>query len=725
VSQELLSSKVVIVEESPQVRGIPSFSTSVAGAVGITERGPVGLALLCTSFGEYVRKFGGFTPDSDLTLAAAGFFENGGTQLWVVRTAHYADPLDAATVLTKTARGYVTKSAVPTPAILTSTARAPFSLLKSTTLQVHVNGADPQPVSFSGEAAALLIRKRPPFTLQQGLTLQIQVDDAQAAATVTFPLMEVATPEAIAAVLADQLKAADVQVGPDGVTVQSRRKGSSSVLDVVGGTAIDVLKPETVTDGAGSVADLAHISGDEFVAAFAALAADVAVSVLPDGTAQLQTVRTGSDATLQLEGDGASVFGLATTLHTGADVGDLAIIQIQARYPGTYGNGLSVAYQPVDDHTFNLRVFDGGLLRETWPGLSLDTKSGRFATTILNDDTTGSSLIRVVVQPNATTIPAARIALAGGDDGLQGLVDTDFIGNDSARSGLRALDRVQDLSIVLVPGQATPGVHEALVQYCEVVRDGLCFAVLDPPEGMSATAIVDYVDNTAALGGLTEHAAIYWPRVQVLNPNRQVFGTDPRIFVSPSGIIAGVYARVDGARPGGVYDPPAGTENGRMLGVLGFETDEVLEEPARDVVYPHRINPLTTQPGFPRYIDGSRTLKGDGNFPFVSERRGVAFISRSLKIGLQFAKHRANDERLRSEVDRSIRAFLVEQMKQRAFRTQDPDTAFFVDVSEDVDVIFRGELQVRVGLATQRPAEWIVITISEDTRALDTQAQAA
>jgi starch synthase len=36
-------------------------------------------------------------------------------------------------------------------------------------------------------------------------------------------------------------------------------------------------------------------------------------------------------------------------------------------------------------------------------------------------------------------------------------------------------------------------------------------------------------------------------------------------------------------------------------------------------------------------VDGSRTLKGDGNFPYVAERRGVNFIERSLKAGLQFA----------------------------------------------------------------------------------------
>jgi uncharacterized protein len=46
MSGQLLSSKIVIVEEEPKVRGIPSAPTSVAGAVGLADRGPIGQAVL-------------------------------------------------------------------------------------------------------------------------------------------------------------------------------------------------------------------------------------------------------------------------------------------------------------------------------------------------------------------------------------------------------------------------------------------------------------------------------------------------------------------------------------------------------------------------------------------------------------------------------------------------------------------------------------------------------
>ncbi len=525
MSAQLLSSKVVVIEEEPRVRGVPTVPTSVAGAVGITQRGPIGQPVLCTSPEDFEARFGGFTADADLTLAAMGFFENGGSQLWVVRTAHYSDPSDASSVTAQ--RGAATVYADP-PA----TAAAPVEALR-------VEGKD----------------------------------------------------------------------------------------------------------------------------------------------------------------------------------------------PGAYANRLELEVRPStsgEPGAFDLAVIEDGAYREAFIDLSMARASPRHVERVVHAPRGGSALIRVVdLGPPGEAAPAPQTArLTGGDDGLAGLGDADFIGSERAKTGLRALDAVQDLSLLLVPGQATAAVHNAMVTYCEQVREGLVFAILDPPAGHGASGVIDYVVNGAALANLSEHAALYWPRVRILNPARSVFGPSDQLVVAPSGIIAGVLARNDSARPGGVYDPPAGVDAGRMFGVFGFETDEVLEERKRDLVYPKRINPLTTGPGLPRYIDGSRTLKGDGNFPYVAERRGVSFIERALKQGLQFARHKNNTEGLRAQVRRTITAFLLTQMNNGAFRSRDPEQAFFVDVSETLNtptIIFAGKLVARVGLATNKPAEFIILRISQDTRALEAE----
>jgi phage tail sheath protein FI len=83
----------VYVEEIPSAnKPIQSASTSTAGMVGMTERGPVNTPTLVTSRGDYARRFGGdldpllFTGGRDgLPYGAEGFFTNGGSRLYVVR----------------------------------------------------------------------------------------------------------------------------------------------------------------------------------------------------------------------------------------------------------------------------------------------------------------------------------------------------------------------------------------------------------------------------------------------------------------------------------------------------------------------------------------------------------------------------------------------------------------------------------------------------------------
>jgi uncharacterized protein len=311
---------------------------------------------------------------------------------------------------------------------------------------------------------------------------------------------------------------------------------------------------------------------------------------------------------------------------------------------------------------------------------------------------------------------------------LTGLVDIDFIGDDTGKTGIRAFDRIQDLNLLMIPDRPTTAVQNAMVAYCEVTRDLSMFAVLDPPLGLDAQGAVDYVTTTAALEGLTEFAAFYWPQIEVINPNTSVFGTTAKIVVPPSGHITGMYARTDGRRVGGVYDPPAGVERGRLFGVVGLETEEVLEEPRRDLVFPHRINPIQKPPTASICVDGARTLLGTSNFPSVSERRGVIFIEQSIKNGIQFARNSNNDAALRARVDRTIESFLLTQMRVGAFRSKEPDKAFFVDVTDALNPPseqFAGKLNARIGLATQKIAEFVVLNFSQDTRALDEELAAA
>src|SRR5947208_4912839 len=92
---EYLAPGVYVEEIDTGNKPIEGVSTSTAGAVGVTERGPVNVPILVTSYGEYVRWFGERLTPLDyanggdlhcfLPHGVEGFFTNGGKRLFVVR----------------------------------------------------------------------------------------------------------------------------------------------------------------------------------------------------------------------------------------------------------------------------------------------------------------------------------------------------------------------------------------------------------------------------------------------------------------------------------------------------------------------------------------------------------------------------------------------------------------------------------------------------------------
>jgi phage tail sheath protein FI len=89
---EYLAPGVYVEEIASGSRPIEGVSTSTSGIVGVTQRGPVGVATLVTSFPDFVRQFGGYLDDRVYTNSAwylphavEGFFTNGGRRIYVVR----------------------------------------------------------------------------------------------------------------------------------------------------------------------------------------------------------------------------------------------------------------------------------------------------------------------------------------------------------------------------------------------------------------------------------------------------------------------------------------------------------------------------------------------------------------------------------------------------------------------------------------------------------------
>ena len=340
------------------------------------------------------------------------------------------------------------------------------------------------------------------------------------------------------------------------------------------------------------------------------------------------------------------------------------------------------------------------------------TLPGKWAS-VVNAERGGSAFIRVEdAELTGAPLPAVQtITLSGGDDGLSGLDDGDFIGNETGATGLYAFDKVDEISTLVVPGRATPATHHAMAYYAEHHRKGRIFCVFEPPAESSAQDVREYVTSVAKLSGVVEYAAMYWPRPKIRNPRTSVFGQGETVVAPVSGFIAGKYAQNDRKRRGGVHKSPAGVEVGRLPGVLGFETDKVLDDRKRGLVFDVLVNPLTSDSLYPPYIDGARTLMRSGNFPFVGERRGVNYLKRSIGRALQYARHDDNTEEVRAGIERTVEGFLVDQMKDGAFASPLQEEAFFIEFPLALNT--RTLIFVRVGVATNKPAEFIIIEFSQ------------
>jgi phage tail sheath protein FI len=88
---EYLAPGVYVEEIDTGSKPIEGVSTSTAGMLGVTERGPVNVPILITSYGEYTRWFGerlnrlDFGDHCYLPHAVEGFFTNGGKRVFITR----------------------------------------------------------------------------------------------------------------------------------------------------------------------------------------------------------------------------------------------------------------------------------------------------------------------------------------------------------------------------------------------------------------------------------------------------------------------------------------------------------------------------------------------------------------------------------------------------------------------------------------------------------------
>jgi hypothetical protein len=413
----------------------------------------------------------------------------------------------------------------------------------------------------------------------------------------------------------------------------------------------------------------------------------------------------------------------------------------------------------VETHD-GLSLFDAGA--QPWTELPID--SSWIRARLLTAPMAASATLDDLPDPTAAPADGALGWLRGGGDGCAALTPADVAGDrgsDSLR-GLRTLEPRSDIGLLALPDLglrplpptrfdvppaavpdpcrpcrgAGPGadpvappasppepapafnaeqiarLQQAAIDHCELARDRV--ALLDAPPLDGPGNCVELQDALAWRQRFdTTMGALYWPWVLAPDPLR--LGGAVVRAIPPCGYVAGLCAQAD--FDVGVHRSPANlplqwtTAASRPVGAA----QQALANPVG-------LNCLRTLGAEPLTVYGARTLSSLGAWRYVSVRRLLLMIEKSLHLALQWAVFEPDGIPLKLAMAQSVSGFLTALWRRGALAGASPEEAFYVRfappaiAAADAEL---GRLVIEVGVAPVMPAEFVVVRVGRTSDGLD------
>ncbi|MFM0067290.1 phage tail sheath family protein [Paraburkholderia aspalathi] len=248
------------------------------------------------------------------------------------------------------------------------------------------------------------------------------------------------------------------------------------------------------------------------------------------------------------------------------------------------------------------------------------------------------------------------------------------------------------------------------------------FALFDGPEGeLKDTAAVTAL-RTKNTYPQTAHGAVYYPWLTAdwavqKDGNTNDGGTPKYLSIPPSAAVAGAYCTVDRER--GVWKAPANVPvkgGARPRFKVSDDVDGACNVPASGGA---AINVIREFRGTGPLIWGARTLNANSDdWRFVPVRRLFSAAEKDIRSAMGVALFEPNSaptwERVRSAID----IYLHGLWKAGALMGDTPEQAYFVRIGLGVTMtasdIENGQMIVKVGMAAVRPAEFIILELTQD-----------
>jgi phage tail sheath protein FI len=191
---------------------------------------------------------------------------------------------------------------------------------------------------------------------------------------------------------------------------------------------------------------------------------------------------------------------------------------------------------------------------------------------------------------------------------------------------------------------------------------------------------------------------------------------DVGVALPPSGAVAGVYARIDATR--GVWKAPANVRVDHVVEPCVRLGDAFQEALNIDRATGKSINPIRAFAGKGTLVWGARTLAGNDNeWRYVPVRRFVTLVETSVRNSSGWVVFEPNDAATWVRLRAMVENYLMLKWRAGALVGATPRDAFFVrcglGTTMNAQDVAEGRMTVEIGLAVVRPAEFIVLRISQ------------
>lgn len=429
-------------------------------------------------------------------------------------------------------------------------------------------------------------------------------------------------------------------------------------------------------------------------------------------------------------------------------------LPLQAASEGTWGNALKVRitsdvsadvasrFGLTTADLFNMAVQDSktGVV-ERYLNLTVKNSPNRVDQVLMNNSNlvlfqAGATMPTTVPPPHAAptppltiwTDPASFTGVATSDAAVDSdpLDSATYKGDPAAKTGQYALDNTDLFNLLCLPEDSlgtglADGIYSNALPYCVTRRAML---LVDPPVAwkvpgtIAGSQLSAFVTANSLSGDPARNAALYFPRVTEFDPN---LNGQPDNFV-PCGMIAGVMARTDTQR--GVWKAPAGID-ASLSGSSGLLVP--MTDPENGLLNPIGVNCLRNFPIYGSVVWGARTMRGADvaadEYKYVPVRRTVLYIEESLYRGTKWVVFEPNDEPLWAQIRLNVGAFMHDLFRKGAFQGKTPQEAYFVKCDKDTTTqndINLGIVNIVVGFAPLKPAEFVIITIQQIAGPIET-----